>query len=1450
MQRHEQGMRVRLGGFGDAPYCRTLLPLTVLLLTGWSRVYAQGPQSPAAEPIWSRFIGGTDYDYVMGIAVDSRGNTIVAGDTRSNVFCGVDTPAGADAFVAAFDADGHLIWATCIGGRGGDSALNLAVDAADHIVVTGLTASDDMPMRTNAYHGETDAFAARLDPDGNLLWTTYLGGNDTDQGFGIAVDGTGRAVIAGYTESKDFEHRRNSYFGGSFDGFVALLDVDGGVQWVAYFGWLGSDFCSAVTLYAAGNCLAVGTSSSATLPQAINGRIGADDAFVAIFAPDGVVQQSRFLGGTRADRGCDIIVSRLGQILVAGDTESTDIVGARNTSHGRKDAFISILDSLDGPVRTTYFGGNDIDNAWAIAEDASGNILLAGSTYSPALASSNNTYGGGQEGFLAAFTAEGTLLFSSYLGGGGDDCAFGIAVDGVNQILAAGSSGSTNFIGAKDYNGGSRDGFVVKWPGVSGTAPDLVVTHALTEISGVAGERASVPVQVENTGVVDAVAYGPGYFRTTLYLANTVDADWDNLDSQNAISSFNLTGLAAAAVHEGILQFDVPQAPGTYFLRVRTDDYDSVPEEREYNNWGQIITLTVIKPVGRPDLIVVKPAQQEISVIRGRSTTIDVQIKNAGQSDAVASEAQYFITRLYVANDPNVDWNSLSSEEEAIERAALAVGASYATEIIFTADMNEGTYYLRARVDEADAVAEENEDNNWGDVVTLNVLEEPALPDLTIVGENGMAVNGEPGQAVSLMVNVHNIGDANAVGAGNAPIAAALYLANYAGVNWSTLPNRNRVATADLSNLAAGAVGLLMFDFTAPPETGAYCLRARIDTANAVEELNEDNNWGPIVPLIVAVESRPDIVASFADANDITRRPLENVDVTVHIANSGSGPANPSPAAYFETLLYLFSETGAIGDANSVGLLWTGMLEPHEVQSGVVTFPAPAKRGTYYLQARVDIADHIRESNEYNNLTPRLTLVVEDTSGENDPPVLTDIAPKTVAEGQTLTFALEAFDPDGDELSYFAAELPRGATFTDGIFTWTPDYDQARGYEYTVVFYVTDGTASDWTSVAITVTNMNRRPEINLPGDIAIDENQPLSVLISATDPDGDMLVISAASLPVGATFAHGLLSWTPTYSQAGEYAIRFTASDGHADGEAAATVNVTVNNVNRAPVADAGADQVVSDLDRDGVETVVLNGHASQDADGDTLTYRWTNAAGSVLATTAAPAVSFPVGVHVVTLTVTDAHGSSHADTVTIEVRRINQPPIAWAGEDQTLIDTDGNGVETVTLDGSASTDPDGTIVTRQWLLQQAVIATGATAHITLPVGTFTIMLRVIDDAGAVSEDTVTVTVQAQANTAPVISPVADQTVKENQKVTFEVKAEDIDGDAVVVSAANLPAGATFKNGVLTFRPWYDQSGVYKVTFTATDGRAQDTLVVTINVQDVGVTRWYDRWLQVTRTR
>jgi len=1397
------------------------------------------------ELIWSCFVGGNDYDYALGVGVDSRGNVVIAGDTRSNVLHGAATSAGADAFVASLDESGELRWITCIGGRGGDSALNLAVDAWDNIWVTGLTASDDMPLRTNQYGGGTDAFVAKLDAEGNLLWTTYLGGSSTDQGFGIAVDDAGNAMAAGYTESKDFRNRLNSYRGGSFDGFAAAVSCDGAVMWATYIGWLGSDYCSAAAIDGAGNWLVTGTTSSATLPQALNSRYGADDAFVAMINPEGVLQQSRFLGGTRADRGCGIAVSRWGQILVAGDTESTDFVGGKNSSHGRKDAFISILDTLDGQVQTTYFGGDGIDGAWAIAEDTLGNIIISGSTYSQSLASSDNAYTAGQEAFVAAFSAAGTLLFSTYLGGGGDDCGFGVAVDGANRIVVTGSSGSANFIGAEGFNGGSRDGFVVKLAGVSGTAPDLVVTQALAGITGVAGECVSVAVQVENTGRVDAVAYGPGYFSTAVYLADRADIKWDELGGDAVVGRFNLARLDSGAVHEAVVEIDAPADAGVYYLRARTDDFDSVPEEREYNNWGQIVKFTVSEPVGLPDLVAAAPGLESISVIRGRTVAVGIEIKNVGDGDAVASVTP-FSTGLYLAAESDADWESLTESLGAIERTILAAGASYATDISFTAGMEAGTYYLRVKADTGDAIAERDEENNWSNVVTLNVMEAPLLADLTIVGDPEMAISSTCGHGVNFMAEIQNIGDANAVGAGSAPIRAALYIANYAGANWEKLGNQNRIATVDVQPLEVGGADWVTFVFDAPVEEGLYCLRAKVDVTGVVEEVSEQNNWGPVVTFIVDDNALPDIVASFVEAGDISKRPFESVDVSVEIVNAGAGRADPADAEYFETLVFLTGDDGT--DDNSVGLLQTGVLEPSEAQQGTIRFAAPGRRGVYYLQARTDIGDCIGESNEYNNLTRRIRLVVEGSPLDNQPPVFVRVNPQIVAEGQTLTFSVVAIDPEGDVLTYLAVSRPSGASFVDGVFTWTPDYDQAGSYK--VLFYVSDGESSDWQAVDITVTNTNRPPVISVPAAAAVDEGQLATFAVSASDADGDVLVHRADNLPAGATFVDGVFSWTPTYGQAGEYVVVFSVSDGHADnGEASASVLITVNDVNRPPVARAGGDRAADDLDGDGFESVLLDGRASYDPDGDVLTYRWTDAGGRVLAAEAAPVVSFAVGVHVVTLTVTDARGSSSAETVTIEIRRVNRPPVARAGGDRTVIDYDEDGIEMIVLDGSASSDPDGVIVAWQWLLYNTVIGSGAVREIPLSIGTFTLTLRVSDDSGAVGEDTFTVTViPPPVNTAPVFAPIGSRTIKENERLTFAVEAEDAEGDSITLSASNLPENATFADGVFAFRPWYDQSGVYTIVFTASDGRAQSTVEATIIVEDVVLTDWYRAWLESMR--
>ncbi|HEY5806629.1 MAG TPA: REJ domain-containing protein, partial [Povalibacter sp.] len=145
----------------------------------------------------------------------------------------------------------------------------------------------------------------------------------------------------------------------------------------------------------------------------------------------------------------------------------------------------------------------------------------------------------------------------------------------------------------------------------------------------------------------------------------------------------------------------------------------------------------------------------------------------------------------------------------------------------------------------------------------------------------------------------------------------------------------------------------------------------------------------------------------------------------------------------------------------------------------------------------------------------------------------------------------------------------------------------------------------------------------------------------------------------------------------------------------------------NTRPVAAAGADQTVADTDGQPGEPVTLNGAGSTDLDPDNaLTYVWTNAQGQQIATGAsASGVALPDGVNVLTLTVTDdsfdTSSNTASDSITVTVLAANQLPTANGGGDRSVADTDTQPGENVTLDGSQSTDPDGTISTYQWFRQ-----------------------------------------------------------------------------------------------------------------------------------------------------
>lgn len=220
----------------------------------------------------------------------------------------------------------------------------------------------------------------------------------------------------------------------------------------------------------------------------------------------------------------------------------------------------------------------------------------------------------------------------------------------------------------------------------------------------------------------------------------------------------------------------------------------------------------------------------------------------------------------------------------------------------------------------------------------------------------------------------------------------------------------------------------------------------------------------------------------------------------------------------------------------------------------------------------------------------------------NRAPVLASIGNKALAEGDSLNIVVAATDPDANPLTYSASNLPSGAVFIPSTrsFSWIPAADQAGSYA--VTFSVTDGSMSDSETVTLSVSNGNEAPLLDAIGAKNIAENSRLSFTVSASDANSDSLTYSAAGLPAGASFDAGqqIFSWTPDFSQAGNYSATFNVTDGtQSDSE---TINITVTNTNRLPtISGAPATSVMAGTGYSFVPT-------ASDADGDTLTFSISN--------------------------------------------------------------------------------------------------------------------------------------------------------------------------------------------------------------------------------------------------
>ncbi len=444
---------------------------------------------------YSTYIGGSGsgYDIGTGIAVDGSGATYVTGLTSSYNFPVVGAPqltlaGGDDAFITKIDASGLLAYSTFLGGSGSedgpyiDSGGGIAVDDQGNAYVVGTTRSRDFPLRNPLQaqlKGASNVFVTKLNANGTEFdYSTYLGGSNEDYGLGIAVDHLGQAYVTGITNSSDFPTHlpTQPVYGGNGDAFITVINTAGsGLVYSSYLGGSGPDEARGITIDGQGDALVTGDTRSNDFPThaALQpSRKGFADAFVTkINIRSSALIYSTYLGGRGNDFGYAVASDSQGDAYIAGSTTSSDFpIVISLVPYRASDGFVSKLNPQGSALSfSTLLGGSAGDGAFGIAVDNQGFVYVTGGTGStdfPTQSPLQPQSAGGYDAFISKLTPSGTsLVYSTYLGGSGNEFGTSIAVDSQGEACITGITASSNFPihnPLQPIYAGNKDAFVTK----------------------------------------------------------------------------------------------------------------------------------------------------------------------------------------------------------------------------------------------------------------------------------------------------------------------------------------------------------------------------------------------------------------------------------------------------------------------------------------------------------------------------------------------------------------------------------------------------------------------------------------------------------------------------------------------------------------------------------------------------------------------------------------------------------------------------------------------------------------------------------------------------------------------------------------------------------------------------------------------------------------------------
>ncbi|WP_158939559.1 DUF11 domain-containing protein [Streptomyces sp. NRRL S-87] len=474
---------------GETSSSEPTFPETVgpdLTFNGTSMSFTDGFVAKVAPDgtslVYCGYLGGGLLDRGLGIAVDSDGAAYVSGETLSTDFPvtgSLDTTAngGLDAFIAKVNPSGSALeYAGYIGGDSLERGRSVAVDSSKAAYVGGVTSSNQATFPETVgpdltHNQDLDAFVAKVHPDGNsLVYAGYIGGQQEDEAYGIAVDSAGAAYLTGHAVSTETT-------------FPVTVGPD-----LSHNGGPG----------------------------------GGGDAFVTKVNPSGAaLDYSGFIGGDSTDFGFGIDVDATGAAYVTGQTRSTETtfpvaVGPDLTHNGgpgglTDDAFIAKVQPGGATLGYAgYIGGNGVDIPRGVAVDSAGAAYITGQTTStqatfPVTVGPDLTYGGDYDGFVTKVApGGGSLVYAGYVGGLSLDIGYGVAVSPsgaayvVGQTLNDTGLGFPTTVGPDTSFNGSSDAFVAKI--TEAETADLAVTKT---------ENGPVTVGQEVTYTLTATNNGP-----------------------------------------------------------------------------------------------------------------------------------------------------------------------------------------------------------------------------------------------------------------------------------------------------------------------------------------------------------------------------------------------------------------------------------------------------------------------------------------------------------------------------------------------------------------------------------------------------------------------------------------------------------------------------------------------------------------------------------------------------------------------------------------------------------------------------------------------------------------------------------------------------------------------------------------------------------------------------